>query len=142
MSNRNNNFAFGKACYNGDLEEAQRIFKANRDINISDHQEYAFRTACLRGHLEVARWLYTLRPYLYEVTDDGHCRVLTPEEQEEARKRYNITNTTKIGLVYNNKLRQAIPELTRYTSEFLHVKGKGGKRKTKRRRRNTKRSKK
>jgi hypothetical protein len=31
-------------------------------INISVHNEYAFRNACAKGHLHVAQWLLQVKP--------------------------------------------------------------------------------
>jgi hypothetical protein len=141
--------AFIVACLKGHLNVAQWLLQIKPSIDISAQNDLAFRYACEKGHLEVLHWLQSLRPFLYEVTDDGHCRVLTPAEQREAKRRYNITNTTNIGLVLGRKLPAGVADITRLTSEFLNVKGGKSKRKrtnrrrkTKRRRRNTKRSKK
>ena len=146
--------AFRFACSKGHLSVAQWLLSVKPDINISENSEEVFRHACNKGHLDIARWLQTLRPYLYEVTDDGRCRVLTPTEQVESKKRYNKKNVNAIGMVYSRKLSSGIADLTRYTSEFL--KPEGGKRtkgkrtkgkkpkgkKTQRKRRRSKRSKK
>jgi hypothetical protein len=40
------------------------------DINISVYTEWAFRIACVKGYLEIAKWLQSLKPYLYVIKYD------------------------------------------------------------------------
>ena len=44
------------------LEVAQWMLSLKPDIDISSHNECAFRSACEKGHLEVAKWLLSLKP--------------------------------------------------------------------------------
>lgn len=131
--------AFRIACFNGRLDIAQWLLQIKPTINISINNEEAFRSACRNGHLEVARWLQTLKPLVYEVTDDGNCRVLTlAEQRQEEKRRYNAEVERNTREVLNSKLpgRVAVDDMTKYTSEFLKIKGgkKGKKRRTKGRR--------
>ena len=61
---------FHKLCIKGDLKETKEFLRLNPDINISAMNEEAFCRACSYGHLEVAKWLQTLKPYLYVIEYD------------------------------------------------------------------------
>jgi len=50
------------------LEVAQWFLSIKPTIDISAKNEYAFRYACEKGHLEVAQWLQSLNPDKYYFT--------------------------------------------------------------------------
>ena len=64
---------FFATCSDGDIIAAKKLLNENPQINISVRDEEAFRSACHWGHLNVAEWLRTLKPYLYVInyTADG-----------------------------------------------------------------------
>lgn len=51
-----------KFCKWGLLADSQKIYEMRPDVNISADDECAFRWACLKGHLEVAQWLISVKP--------------------------------------------------------------------------------
>ena len=56
---------FIELCSSGKLEEAKKLFRENPNIDISAENDCAFVCACQYGHLEVAKWLYSVIPDLY-----------------------------------------------------------------------------
>ena len=56
---------FIELCSSGKLEEAKILLKENQTIDISYNNDCAFVSACQYGHLEVAKWLYSIIPDLY-----------------------------------------------------------------------------
>jgi len=56
------NEQFIEACRIGDLESVREIYKLNPTIDISAHNEQAFRYACSKGHLKVVRQLFEWKP--------------------------------------------------------------------------------
>ena len=55
---------FIEYCQNGNLDMAKLLLSAKPDIDISAHNEWAFRISCIYGHLEVAKWLLSVKPYI------------------------------------------------------------------------------
>jgi hypothetical protein len=53
---------FMNYCLNGDLINAKKYFEENPNIDIHADEEFAFRYSCDLGHLEVAKWLWSLDP--------------------------------------------------------------------------------
>jgi ankyrin repeat protein len=50
-------------CKNGSLAAVQEFKKRNSNVNISfENYYFAFRYACLNGHLHVAKWLLSIKP--------------------------------------------------------------------------------
>jgi translation initiation factor 2 beta subunit (eIF-2beta)/eIF-5 len=41
---------------------AKWLYEIKPEINISAYEDYAFRFACERGHLNVTKWLYEIKP--------------------------------------------------------------------------------
>ena len=78
------------------------------DINISAKDEWAFRWACSFGHLEVAKWLLSLKPYLYviEYDDNGNYagyRIRRKEEANWEKRKYalHMSLQEKTNILYN-----------------------------------------
>ena len=61
MSNSDYN-KFIEYFQNGNLDMAKLLLSAKPDIDISAHNEWAFRISCIYGHLEVAKWLLAIKP--------------------------------------------------------------------------------
>ena len=53
---------FCQLCNSDNLDEAKELLRLYPDINISVHNEDAFRNACYYGYLEVAKWLLQVKP--------------------------------------------------------------------------------
>lgn len=55
---------FSWACAEGHLEVAKWLLEVNPNINIniSNGNEYIFRSVCSHGHLHVAKWLLEIKP--------------------------------------------------------------------------------
>jgi len=83
---------FIKLCSSGKLEEAKILLKENPTIDISAENDCAFVSACQYGHLEVAKWLYSVIPDLYPyigmyiVGDAGDWDVYSEEFVREQKK--------------------------------------------------------
>ena len=65
------------------------------DINISAQNDWAFRSACYKRHLEVAKWLQSLKPYLYviEYDENGNYSGYKIRRKEEAnwkKRKYTL----------------------------------------------------
>lgn len=52
-----NNDIFIEICKQGRLDIAEQIYE-EYDINISARNNFAFQTSCIKGHIEIAKWLY------------------------------------------------------------------------------------
>ena len=63
---------FIDACEDGNLELIQQLFY-NNTINISSGNEWAFRYACLKGHLHVAQWLLSVKPDINISADNEYA---------------------------------------------------------------------
>lgn len=44
------------------MEGAKTLFRMKPEINVSSMNELTFRMACYNGHLEVAKWLLSIKP--------------------------------------------------------------------------------
>jgi hypothetical protein len=55
---------------NGNLAFPKWLLQIKPDINISANNEQVFHSACLYGDLERAKWLQSLKPYLYVIEYD------------------------------------------------------------------------
>ena len=53
---------FLNLCRKGDLKGAKEFLKKCPYINVSVHDEAAFRYACEKGYLEMAKWLQSVKP--------------------------------------------------------------------------------
>jgi ankyrin repeat protein len=60
-------------CKNGHLENAQELFQAKPDLEISEHKHYAFRMACQNGHLDVVQYLLDIMQYKEEMPKEIIC---------------------------------------------------------------------
>ena len=49
-------------CKSGYLTDLKKLYYQKPDIDISAHDEYAFSCSCINGHLDVAKWLYEIKP--------------------------------------------------------------------------------
>ena len=57
----------------GKLEEIQSFYEQYKvHIDISADNEYAFRWACENGHLELAQWLYLIKPTIDISANNEH----------------------------------------------------------------------
>jgi hypothetical protein len=65
---------FIELCSEGDLIGAKQLLQLNPDINISAEDDYAFRGCCIKKYLDVAQWLQSLKPHLYEIIYDENGR--------------------------------------------------------------------
>ena len=99
-------------CKEGDLNGLQQLLQLNPDINISIYDELAFRYACYFGHLHVAQWLQSLKPYLYVINYDKDgsyigYRIREKEEANWQRRKYLVwlasnhcPEQNKVNLLY------------------------------------------
>lgn len=58
----NNQELFQEYCETGRLADAKHLFQSDNTIDISADHEYAFSLACENGYLDVAKWLYSVKP--------------------------------------------------------------------------------
>ena len=93
---------------NGSLQEIQEFYNNNPNINISADDEYAFCYACHNGRLEVAKWLLSLKPYLYviEYDDNGNYasyRIRRKEEANWEKRKYalHLTLQEETNILYH-----------------------------------------
>ena len=119
----NNEEAFRFACHSGHLQVAQWLYEIkpisikNRNINIiervsrwlyyfiiqnncvlniSAENEFAFRGACTNGHLEVAQWLYQIKPTL-DISEEAFRNACYGGHLEVAQWLYQIKPTLNIS---------------------------------------------
>ena len=73
------------------------ISSKGQEIDISANYEEAFRWACSYGHLHVAQWLQSLKPYLYviEYDENGNYKGYKIRGIQEA----NMAKAKMFGLV-------------------------------------------
>jgi len=71
---------FSHMCKRGYLDDAKTLYEEhakygfeNAEIDISANNEQAFRWACTNGHLEVAKWLWEIKPTIDITADDGYA---------------------------------------------------------------------
>ena len=82
-------------CNKGYLDEAKELLKKYPDINISIYNDGAFRWACENKHLKVAKWLQSLKPYLYVIKYDIYgnysgYKIRTKEEVIWEQRKYAL----------------------------------------------------
>ena len=70
------NKQFIEAINIGDLNSIIEIYRLNPTIDISAHNEQAFRYACKKGHLEIVRQLYEWRPTIDISAQDEYAFIL------------------------------------------------------------------
>ena len=64
---------FIKACNEGNLEEAINIYNKDKP-NIHADNDFAFRTACDNGNINIANWLTTICDDYYIEIEDGKIK--------------------------------------------------------------------
>ena len=79
---------------------AQWLLSVKPDINISAEDDWAFLNACEMCHLEVAKWLQSLNPYLYVIKYDYNgnyagCKIRSKEEANWEKRKYALHMMTK-----------------------------------------------
>lgn len=57
VSNSIIEYVFCCACYNGKLDIVQFILNIYPSINVSSKNEYAFRVALIKNHIDICKWL-------------------------------------------------------------------------------------
>jgi predicted Fe-S protein YdhL (DUF1289 family) len=78
------------------------------DINISAQDEFAFCITCYLGRLEVAKWLQSLKPYLYVIEYDENgkytgYKIRSKEEANWEKRKYTLYMSVqeKTNILYN-----------------------------------------
>ena len=87
----NHDLVFRNACYDGYLDLAKLLIQMKPDIDISVYDNHLFKDACIEGYfnfkcLEVAKWLQSLKPYLYVIEYDKNGKYISyriREKEEE-----------------------------------------------------------
>ena len=123
---------FIEYCQNGNLDMAKLLLSAKPDIDISAHNEWAFRISCIYGHLEVAKWLLSLKPDIdisagYEGAFRSSCEKGHLEVAKwlfSIKPNIDMTNKQKVALISLNvylKCKYWQSQSVRYHSEpYLH----------------------
>jgi ankyrin repeat protein len=93
---------FIELCENGDLDGAQQCYQLNPNINIFlniDISENAFRIACSKGHLEIAKWLLLVKPDINISANNGYAfRIACSEGHLEVTQWLHLVNPTIISI--------------------------------------------
>ena len=84
---------FIELCRNGKIEEAKQLYLLG-DVNIHADNEDAFKWSCVKGHKEIAQWLYSLCPDIYTLEIEG--------SRIKSYKIYNIWDDIKVALDAND----------------------------------------
>ena len=101
---------FIDACKIGNLN---RAIELKDDVNIHANNDEAFRLSCEDGHIEVAKWLYTLDSIIYEleiennriikwnIKDKWHDinEALKMNDTDTILEKLNIVNTINLNKV-------------------------------------------
>jgi hypothetical protein len=87
---------------------AQWLLSVKPDIDISAQDNHAFCSAWYKGHLEVAKWLQTLKPYLYVIEYDENgkysgFKVRSKEEANWENRKYalHLTLQEETNIMYH-----------------------------------------
>ena len=89
---------FNIACERGHLEVAKLLLSVKPDIDISYDNNWVFRYTCLKAnckYLDVAKWLQSLKPYLYVIEYDingnyAGYKIRSKEEANWERRKYAL----------------------------------------------------
>jgi hypothetical protein len=138
---KNNEYIFRRVCQYGQLNVAQWLLQVKPDINISAENESAFRNTCDNAfltdsrlninlkrtiirtplslqHLEIAKWLQSLKPYLYKIeysTDNYNYYYICSKEEERWQRRKQLVWLASNDSPDKNNLFYRIPEdVSRY----------------------------
>ena len=92
------------SCYNGNLNAAQwaMISLQNVDDDIQRTERRAFEASCWAGHVNIATWLFSLRPFSYRLVLDpktfkiAHHSVRKPEKARWSQRNYAMLMRQKI----------------------------------------------
>lgn len=138
---KNNEYIFRRVCHYGQLNVAQWLLTVKPDINISAEHESAFRNTCDNAfltdsrlninlkrtiirtplslqYLEIAKWLQSLKPYLYKIeysTDNYNYYYICSKEEERWQRRKQLVWLASDETPCKKNLFYRIPEdVSRY----------------------------
>ena len=60
---------FINLCCKGNLEKCQRLYAKNPGLNISAHNNGAFKSACRTGQFRIVKWLLAIKPNIITTTE-------------------------------------------------------------------------
>jgi len=102
---------FNIACERGHLEVAKLLLSVKPDIDISYDNNWVFRYTCLKAnckYLDVAKWLQSLKPYLYVIEYDingnyAGYKIRSKEEAIWERRKYalHLALQEKTNILYH-----------------------------------------
>jgi hypothetical protein len=99
---------FYTACQQGDLDTAKRLVEEFPDLNIHEGGDWAFRAACLGGHLETAKWLVALGGVDVHTENDWAFRfACTNDHLETAKWLVESFRTVNVHAAYDHAFRAA-----------------------------------